>query len=168
MTIKYFEQQYSQLFLNGDWPLQDGHLVLVPAVLQSFYCNYYLPIRRTTDTFEIVNGHFWSALCNEKYLKTEMKVPHVTLNSVLWALLYEPSLFTDSLFPLESPSSSGDKIWTARDEIYCPPAQRGSGGGGGRGRDGREENLLALGARSRSPIFSKRTKRKIKQRLCTG
>ena len=39
-------------------------------------------------------------------------------------------------------------------------------GGGGGGVE--EENLLALRARSRSPMFSKRTKRKIKQRLCTG
>ena len=38
-------------------------------------------------------------------------------------------------------------------EIYSPPAQRGRGGG---------RNSL-----SRTPMFSKKTKRKIKQRLCT-
>ena len=49
--------------------------------------------------------------------------------------------------------------------IYWPPAQAGSGGG----------FLLALRSRScalaslaTSPMFSKRTKTKIKQRLCTG
>ena len=60
-------------------PLQDGHLEVVPAVWESFYCNYTpykmdTSLRCTTDTFETVNGHFWSALCNKKYLKTEMKV----------------------------------------------------------------------------------------------
>ena len=44
----------------------------------------------------------------------------------------------------------------------------GEGGGGGGEGDVREENLLALRARSRSSMFSKKTKRKIKQRLCTG
>ena len=59
-------------------PLQDGHLVLVPIVFQSFYCNSSLyktdnPLRQTTDTnFEIVNRPLGRAMCGEKSLKTEM------------------------------------------------------------------------------------------------
>ena len=51
-----------------------------------------------------------------------------------------------------------------RGGICWPPAERVRGGEG-------ENSLvffLALRARSRSPMFSKRTKRKRKQRLCTG
>ena len=56
------------------------------------------------------------------------------------------SLFTDPLLSFQSPSGAGDKM----------------GGGGGRSRS------RALASLASSPRFSKRTKRKIKQRLCTG
>ena len=62
------------------------------------------------------------------------------------------------------------KVHRARDKkqkprgICKPPTERVRGGEG--------ENslffLFALRARSRWPMFSKRTKRKLKQRLCTG
>ena len=50
-----------------------------PCVFQSFYCNYTLyktgtSLRQTADTFETVNGRLESALCSEKYLKTENNV----------------------------------------------------------------------------------------------
>ena len=50
--------------------------------------------------------------------------------------------------------------------IYWPPAQRGRGGG--------RRNFIflslarVLASPTRTPMFSKRTKRKIKKRLCTG
>ena len=60
---------YSHLSLN------EGVVVLVPVVLQSFYCNYtlcktYTFLRRTMDTFETVNGQLGGVLCSEKHLKT--------------------------------------------------------------------------------------------------
>ena len=56
-----------------------------PCVFQSFYCNYTLyetgtSLGRTTYTFETVNGQLGSALCSEKYLKTEMLVLYMTVN----------------------------------------------------------------------------------------
>ena len=81
------------------------------------------------------------------------------------------SVVTDPLFSLQSPSSSGDKIWAAGN--LCDRQRKGV-------VVGEEENILlssffflSRAQRSalvlaRSPMFSKRTKRKIKQRLCKG
>lgn len=82
----FFQKSSLFLFFFYDNALKDiCHLVVVPAVLQSFYCNYTpykmdTSLRWTTDTFETDNGHFWSALCNEKYLKTEMKLVLIIRN----------------------------------------------------------------------------------------
>ena len=51
--------------------------MLVTVAFQSFHCNYTLykmdtSLRRTTDTFETVNGQLGSALCSEKYFTTEI------------------------------------------------------------------------------------------------
>ena len=55
----------------------DNFLVLAPVIVQSFDCNYALyktetSQRRTTDTFETINGQLRSALGSEKCRKTEM------------------------------------------------------------------------------------------------
>ena len=64
---------YSQL--SPLWT--DNPLVLAPVIVQSFDCNYALyktetSQRRTTDTFETINGQLRSALGSEKCRKTEM------------------------------------------------------------------------------------------------
>ena len=51
--------------------------MLTPVIIQSFDYNYALyktetSQRRTTDTFETINGQLRSALDSEKYRKTEM------------------------------------------------------------------------------------------------
>ena len=51
--------------------------MLTPVIVQSFDYNYALyktetSQRRTTDTFETINGQLRSALGSEKYRKTEM------------------------------------------------------------------------------------------------
>ena len=58
-------------------PLLGRHLVLVPAIFQSFYCNCTLYnidtfLIQTMDTFETINGRLRIVLCSEKYLKTEV------------------------------------------------------------------------------------------------
>ena len=51
--------------------------MLTPVIVQSFDYNYALyetgtSQRRSTDTFETINGQLRSALGSEKYRKTEM------------------------------------------------------------------------------------------------
>ena len=55
----------------------DNPLMLGPVIVQSFDFNYALyktesSQRRTTDTFETINGQLRSALGSEKCRKTEM------------------------------------------------------------------------------------------------
>ena len=57
--------------------------MLVPAVFQLFDCNYALyktktSQRRTTDTFETINGQR-NAAGSEKYRKTGMYVHYITV-----------------------------------------------------------------------------------------
>ena len=66
---------YSQLSLNKH--LTDNPQLLAPVIVQPFDCNYALcktetSQRRTTDTFETINGQLRSALGSGKYRKTEM------------------------------------------------------------------------------------------------
>ena len=76
-------------------PLLDRHLVLVPAVFQSFYCNFTLyktdiSPRRTTDTSETFNGQFmlWKILQNENIgALNESKVQNVWYFVVLLQFL---------------------------------------------------------------------------------
>ena len=69
---------YSQLSLNKHlFRRTTLDLVLTPVIVQSFDYNYALyktetPQRRTTDTFETINGQLRSALGSEKCRKTEM------------------------------------------------------------------------------------------------
>ena len=88
-------------------------------------------------------------------LSDQLELANLT-QSIQWKLCHWGSLFTDPLFSLWSPSNALDKIKKPRG-ISWPPAQ------GDRG--GRRGNALVL---AHSSMFSKRTKRKIKQRLCTG
>ena len=44
-------------------------------------------LRRTTDTVETINEHLRNALCNEKYLKTEMQVLYQTVNYKVFNIL---------------------------------------------------------------------------------
>ena len=65
-------------------PLTNTSMVLAPVIVQSFDCNYALyktetSQRRTTDTFETINGQLRSALGSEKYRKTEMQVHCMTI-----------------------------------------------------------------------------------------
>ena len=58
--------------------------MLAPVIVQSFDCNYALyktetSQRRTTDTFETINGQLRNALGSEKYRKTEMEVHYMTV-----------------------------------------------------------------------------------------
>ena len=63
------------------------------------------------------------------------------------------SLFTDPLFSLQSPSSARDKKQIRRGFID---------------RQCKGSRFVLTLALARSTMFSKRTTRKIKQRLCTG
>ena len=62
------EIELSQLPLNR-------HLVLVPAFFSHFTVTTILSIRRTTATFETINGQFGGALCNENSSKRNAGVP---------------------------------------------------------------------------------------------
>ena len=73
---------YSQLSLNKHFT--DNPQLLAPVIFQSFDCNYALyktetSQRRTTDTFETINGQLRNALVSEKYRKTEMWVHYMTV-----------------------------------------------------------------------------------------
>ena len=78
------------------------------------------------------------------------------------------SPFTGPLFSLQSPSRARDKNkWSSSRLIFFPringPIDRQRKGVGVR-----EEENIFLSHAPRSPMFLKRTKRKIKERLCAG
>ena len=100
----------------------------------------------------ICNNLIYRTQFGDEYIKIQVNLNFTLLQCVrVWVACSQTLYF---LFNVRR----GRVIKFKPEGIYWPPAQGGSGGGGSR----------ALALLASSLMFLKRTKRKIKQRLCTG